>query len=311
MKQWYAFSMVLLLSTANLHSSDLVSGRVARIAIRPGEITPLHLHPEFESTIHMPEEITSVVLGSPGNFKAEHSEAEPEYVYVKPITKAAAQSNLLIATKSGAHVTLQLISDGNDASSADPVDFLIEYRSSPSFLVGASTPIAHPSPDAKSHVREPRSKTNEPPQLSFADEELALQTHINAPNWQTWQGQQIKTAIGDIRQWNNQMVVSYSLWNPSDHPVEITPPQVQISGAKAKKGKNKHKLTSQQLEVRDCRLSSTRLESGARADGVVIFDRPNFKESNEKLYLQFAQADQVDLPILIQLPFTPPVTTKR
>ena len=35
----------------------------------------------------MPDEITSVVLGSPGVFKAEHNEGEPEYVYVKPITK--------------------------------------------------------------------------------------------------------------------------------------------------------------------------------------------------------------------------------
>ena len=37
-------------------------------------MTVLHLRPEFESTIRMPEEITSVILGSPGEFKAEHSE---------------------------------------------------------------------------------------------------------------------------------------------------------------------------------------------------------------------------------------------
>ena len=42
-----------------------------------------------------------MVLGSPGPFKAEHNDGEPEYVYVKPITKAPAQSNLLIAPKSG------------------------------------------------------------------------------------------------------------------------------------------------------------------------------------------------------------------
>ena len=76
------------------------------------EVTILHLRPEFESTIRMPEEITSVILGSPGEFKAEHNEGEPEYVYVKPITKEAAQSNLLIATKSGQHVTLELVSEG-------------------------------------------------------------------------------------------------------------------------------------------------------------------------------------------------------
>jgi DNA-binding TFAR19-related protein (PDSD5 family) len=60
------------------------------------------------------------------------------------------------------------------------------------------------------------------------------------------------------------------------------------------------------MEIRDYKLSTTRLEPGARADGVVIFDRPNFKESTEQLFLQIAQADQVDRPILIRLPFTPP-----
>jgi len=80
-----------------------VGARVATITINPREITVLHLRPDFESTIRMPEEVTSVILGSPGEFKAEHNEGEPEYVYVKPITKGAAQSNLLIVTKSGQH----------------------------------------------------------------------------------------------------------------------------------------------------------------------------------------------------------------
>ncbi len=45
-----------------------------------------------------------------------------------------------------------------------------------------------------------------------------------------------------------------------------------------------------------------------RADGAVVFDRPNFKESTEKLFLEIAQADQVDHPVLIRLPFTPPIS---
>jgi hypothetical protein len=67
-------------------------------------------------------------------------------------------------------------------------------------------------------------------------------------------------------------------------------------------------IISDQLEIRDYRLSATRLEAGERVDGVVVFDRPNFKESTEKLFLQIAQADQVDRPILIRLPFTPPIS---
>jgi len=82
--------------------------------------------------------LTSVILGSPGEFKAEHNEGEPEYVYVKPITKQAAQSNLLIATKSGQHVTLELISDALASRiNRSRFDFLIEYRSARSFLISA------------------------------------------------------------------------------------------------------------------------------------------------------------------------------
>ena len=47
-----------------------------------------------------------------------------------------------------------------------------------------------------------------------------------------------------------------------------------------------------------------RLAPGERADGVVVFERPAFKESSEKLQLQIAQAEQVDHPILLPVPFT-------
>src|ERR1019366_8210137 len=128
--------IAVLYSLRLLAADNAVKPHVATITINPSEVTTLHLRPEFESVIHMPEEITSVILGSPGSFKAEHNEGEPEYVYVKPITKEPAQSNLLIATRSGQHVTIELISDGGGGGgSALPVDFLIEYRTSRSFLI--------------------------------------------------------------------------------------------------------------------------------------------------------------------------------
>src|ERR1700690_659063 len=135
------FIPIALLIPLRLNATDAAVGaRVATITINPKESTVLHLRPEFESTIRMPEEVTSVILGSPGEFKAEHNEGEPEYVYVKPITKQAAQSNLLIATKSGQHVTLELVSDGTGIpNQSQPVDFLIEYRSARSFLISSDT----------------------------------------------------------------------------------------------------------------------------------------------------------------------------
>ena len=307
---WF-FPFVVLLPLRLFAADNAVKPRVATITINPSEVTTLHLRPEFESTIHMPEEISSVSIGSPGSFKAEHNEGEPEYVYVKPITKEAAESNLLIATKSGLHVTLELMSDGVGASgSALPVDFLIEYRTSRSFLIAGSAGAEH------AKVEQPgttlSSASSRIPAaaklLSAIDEEYELQMRVNAPDWTKWEGKQIETSLGDIRQWSNETVISFSILNASDQPVEVVPPQIQISGRAVKKKKKEGKsLTADQLLIREYRLSTTRIEAGARADGVVVFDRPNFKQSTEKLFLQIAQADQVDRPILIRLPFTPPI----
>jgi hypothetical protein len=309
--RWF-FPFAVLLPLRLFAADNAVKPRVATITINPSEVITLHLRPEFESTIHMPEEITSVILGSPGSFKAEHNEGEPEYVYVKPITKEAAESNLLIATKSGLHVTLELISDGIGASgSALPVDFLIEYRTSRSFLIAGSASAEHamvePTGIASSSTQSRTPAAAKP--LSATDEEYELQIRVNAPAWTKWEGKQIETSLGDIRQWSNQTVISFSILNASTQPVEVVPPQIQISGRAVKKKKKKEgkSLTADQLLIREYRLSTTRIEAGARADGVIVFDRPNFKQSTEKLYLQIAQADQVDRPILVRLPFTPPI----
>ena len=75
----WLFPIAILLPW-RLHAlDDAVRARVATVTINPAEVTVLHLRPEFESVIRMPEEITSVILGSPGDFKAEHNEGEPDY----------------------------------------------------------------------------------------------------------------------------------------------------------------------------------------------------------------------------------------
>jgi hypothetical protein len=311
MRSRWLVPIAILYSLRLLTAENAVKPRVATITINPSEVTTLHLRSEFESVIHMPEEVTSVILGSPDSFKAEHNEGEPEYVYVKSITKEAAESNLLIATKSGLHVALELISDGAGGSgSALPVDFLIEYRTSRSFLIAGSASAEHarvgPTGIASSST-QPRILAAAKP-FSAIDEEYELQLRVNAPGWTKWEGKQIETSLGDIRQWSNETVISFSILNASDQPVEVVPPQIQISGRAVKKKKKEGKsLTADQLLIREYRLSMTRIEAGARADGVVVFDRPNFKQSTEKLFLQIAQADQVDRPILIRLPFTPPI----
>ena len=313
--RWFV-PVVILVPLRLLAFGQATSARVATMTINPSDITLLHLRPEFESSIRMPEEVTSIILGSPGSFKAEHNEGEPDYVYVKPITKEPAQSNLLIATKSGQHVTLELISDGAANSPEQPVDFLIEYRAARSFLINSDAPSPAPTQiKAEEHGRSDKDVLPGSQSISSSalGVEFAQQQRINAPKWTKWNRKEIETSLGDVRQWDNQTMISYSILNSSDHPVEIVPPQIQVTGRKAGKKKKKESkgIISDQLEIRSFKLSTTRLEAGARADGVVVFDRPNFKESTEKLFLQLAQADQVDQPILIPLPFTPPVSGNR
>ena len=321
MKHFEVFLATMLLPLSALATDHGVPARVATLTIDPREVTILHLRPDFESSIRMPEDVTSVILGSPGQFKAEHNEGEAQYVYVKPITKEPAQSNLLIATKSGQHVTIELISAGaNAANDTPPVDFLIEYRTARSFLIGSdiSGPTA-PKPEDKGQQQKtgtrsvvPTINSGNAPRSSI-DEVFARQAQINAPEWTKWVGRQIETSIGRVQQWKNETVVAYSIYNNADASVEIVPPQIQIAGRKPDKKKSKKSkgILSDQMEIRSYKLSATRLEPGERADGVVVFDRPNFKESTEQLFLQIAQADQVDRPILIRLPFTPPYQSEQ
>jgi hypothetical protein len=78
-------------------------------------------HSSGQSWLHdigLPEEISSVVIGNPATFKAEHSEAEPKLVFLKPITAQPSEGNALITTKLGQEITLHLMSGGKAAANA-------------------------------------------------------------------------------------------------------------------------------------------------------------------------------------------------
>jgi hypothetical protein len=230
MRHFEVFLAAMLLPLPVVAADHAVPARVATLTIDPREVTILHLRPEFESSIWMPEDVTSVILGSPGAFKAEHNEGEPQYVYVKPITKEPAQSNLLIATKSGQHVTIELISAGaNVANDAAPVDFLIAGD-----MPGPTAPKVEDKGQERKVSSRPAGLTTNSSDAprSALDEVFAQQTQINAPEWTKWEGRQIETFVGDVRQWKNETVVAYSICNNSDASVEIMPPQIQIAGRK-------------------------------------------------------------------------------
>lgn len=61
--------------------------------------------------------------------------------------------------------------------------------------------------------------------------------------------------------------------------------------------------TAEQLPVADFRLSHRRVGTRERADGVVVFERPPYKQSNEQLFLQMAESGAVDRPALAPIGF--------
>jgi len=61
---------------------------------------------------------------------------EPTLVLVKPVSEDVAESNLLVTTVKGRHLSFLLRSEG--ASARPPVDFVVNYRPAGSFLVEES-----------------------------------------------------------------------------------------------------------------------------------------------------------------------------
>jgi len=273
---------------------------IGKLTLDSHSVTVLHLRPGYVSYVRLPEEVSSVVLGDARSFKAEHSEAEPRLVFLKPLTSKAGETNALITTKSGHEVPLHLISNGK--SDGGDVDFLLDYERPHSFLI----PSAQPS----FVVAESKSlNSDSSPPVTGASEvggsvpkELLRQINVAAPEWK---GKQLQVAVGEISGNAEQMTVAFSVLNNSAGTVELLPPQVQLSGPSKQLHGNKTK--ADQVAVYDYTLTLRKLGPGARADGVVVFERPAFKESSEQLLLQIAQAEQVDHPVLVPVAFTAPI----
>ena len=55
-------------------------------ATADNKITEIELEAHFVTTIRVPEPVNSIVVGDPALFQVEHSEHEPELVFVKALT---------------------------------------------------------------------------------------------------------------------------------------------------------------------------------------------------------------------------------
>ena len=320
----FVFLAGTVLAFAQTQIKPIVSQRTVN-----EQVNVVRLSPRYSTAIRLPEAVSSVVVGDPVKFLAEHSDKEPTLVLVKPVSEDAAESNLLVTTMKGTHLSFLLRSDGPSARA--PVDFVMSYRSAGSFLVedsglstgevagttelAANRPAGTPNSAPSAVIRATRVQTGgviESPERDGLALLLERQQRAKLPQLYgmrtatpNTKGDLVKVGISEVVDQGGDVVVLFSIVNPQAHAIEILPPQIQLAG-KVKKGfpvKRSHWGTSQQFPVRDFRLARRRIGSGERTDGVVVFARPSFKQSNETLFLQVAESGAVDKPALAPIGF--------
>jgi hypothetical protein len=309
-----------------------------------GNVTAVEVAAHFVTAIRMPDTVNSVVVGDPALFQVEHSDREPQLVFVKVLTTKPALSNLLVSTTHGREVSLLLVSRGSEGAEGS-VDFLLKYKAAGHFLIEPDYPSSLVAQTLSVSSAEPDNRTVSPgtnaaalaaqsvnlaspvdgdPPVSTRpdtagemrrggmDELLARQERAPLPVLygehvavDTASGDHVRAGISEVIDGGQQVVVLFSAVNPTEHSILLMPPQVQLGG-KIRSGKilKRSRWTSaEQLPVMDYRLSRRRLGSGERADGVVVFERPPYKQSNETLLLQVAESGAVDRPALAPIGF--------
>ena len=305
--------MLFILPALELAGQTQIRPQVVGRPIRDGQVTTVYLAPRFATAIRMPEPVNSVVVGDPASFSAEHSDREPLLVFVKPITPKPAQTNLLISTARGTQVSLLLVSRGEPKGGDEAdIDFLMRYKPSGQFIVQPAESPSTVVPHTAAILAGGSGMDRTVPQRAGLDDLLDRQRRAPLP---ALYGQKpgisppakelIKAGVSEVIDQGTVVAVLFSALNADDHAVELMPPQIQLGGVK-KTGtfiRKSRWSTAEQLSVTDFRMSRRRIGPGERADGVVVFQRPTFKQSNESLFLQMAESGAVDRPALAPIGF--------
>lgn len=298
------------------------------------QVNVVRLAPRYATAIRMPEAVSSVIVGDPEKFLAEHSEKEPALVLVKPVADESAESNLLVTTVKGQQVSFVLRSQ---AASGKAVDFVLVYRSVGTFLVEESgvgtaeipgtktlrsTISAQPSIQPNACVQEADRVEKAPAAGERSQLDRLLDRQKQAPIPTLYgtnppigesKGDQVRAGVSEVVDEGRTVIVLFSVVNPQANAIEVLPPQIQLAG-KTRRGfivKHDRWGTSEQIAVTDYRLSPRRLGPGERADGVLVFTRPGFKQSNETVFLQVAESGAIDKPALAPIGFGVNATRKE
>src|SRR6266568_138611 len=135
MKAQRLFRSLVLIAIAGARAQQITINPQVRTSVAADrKITSVDVIPHFVTAIRVPEPVNSVVVGDPALFQVEHSEHEPELVFVKSLTTEDAESNLLISTATGREISFLLVSHRRGSSPAR-VDFLVRYHTAGGFLI--------------------------------------------------------------------------------------------------------------------------------------------------------------------------------
>lgn len=284
----------LLIGSAH---SQAESGGVVPKAItatfRSGTSITLRLGVGYVSAVHVPEPVSSIAVGDPAAFHAEHSDAEPELIFFKPVIAEPARSNAVIVTRNGTMLSLVLESQGRPAVGSE-IDFLLDWRRAAGRLIAGSSEGALVRASAASNFDGAKEKQS---QTDVLDEEIRHQADLSF----SAEGQgELQVVVGRSRQIGKDMVVAFSARNRSNASIELLSPQMELTLEQRGKGR---RLVSDPLPLLAYRMSRRRLEPGERSDGVVIFERPASKAAAAALQLRLARADQADRAVLLPVPF--------
>jgi hypothetical protein len=274
---------------------DAPQARIVTLNLDPQNVTVLHLRTGYVSSVRLPEEVRSVVLGDLGVFKAEHSESEPQLVFFKPTSPKPGETNALITTSSGHEISLNLVSEGK-SDRGRVVDYVLKYERPHSFVIGTghSSFLIEPT---KSLEPERLPAASPPVKTDTHEQELLKQERVEDLHWE---GKQLRIAVGRTEESGQQMTVAFSVLNSSARTIELLPPQIELAGT----SKQKHKaIKAEPVAIQEYRMTSGRLPPGATTEGLVVFERPVFKESGERLLLEIAQSAEVDRPTLAPIAF--------
>jgi hypothetical protein len=275
----------------------------------------IYLLPHFATTIRMPDPVQSIVLGDSTRFRGEHDENDPCLVVVHVRTEQPAETNLEITTVSGQQAILWLVSDSRRSG---PVDFAVHYDAPaansssfwlpesrlPSVMIAKTVSLDEGGTAAREAPSDTAARPRTADRNAVLDELLKKQEQAPLPKLYgqrpgpVIEGDHLRAGISEVIDGGGTVIALFSVVNTSPHAIALLPPQVQLDGQVKKKW-----TTADQLPVLAYRLDHERLESGGRANGVVVFDRPSFKQAKESLFLQQAHSGAVDEPALAPIGF--------